>query len=237
MENLKEFFLDNLKNINIEITEEENEKFFKYMEMLIEWNEKINLTAIIEKKEIILKHFIDSLTILKYIENDKKIIDVGTGAGFPGIPLKIVNKEIEVTLMDSLQKRLKFLEEVIKENEIEKVKIVHKRAEDAGRDKSIREKYDYATARAVSNMSTLVEYLLPLVKVGGKCIVMKGPNIEEELNKSKKAINILGGKIEKIEEIVLPGTDIVRNIIIIKKIKKTPEIFPRKAGTPLKKPL
>ena len=237
MENLKEFFLDNLKNINIEITEEENEKFFKYMEMLIEWNEKINLTAIIEKKEIILKHFIDSLTILKYIENDKKIIDVGTGAGFPGIPLTIVNKEIEVTLMDSLQKRLKFLEEVIKENEIEKVKIVHKRAEDAGRDKSIREKYDYATARAVSNMSTLAEYLLPLVKVGGKCIVMKGPNIEEELNKSKKAINILGGKIEKIEEIVLPGTDIVRNIVIIKKIKKTPEIFPRKAGTPLKKPL
>lgn len=237
MEKLEEFFLNNLKSLDIELTKERKEKFFKYMEMLIEWNKKINLTAIIEKEEIIIKHFIDSLTILKYIEKNKTLIDVGTGAGFPGVPLKIVNNELEVTLMDSLQKRLKFLEEVIKENKINNVKIIHKRAEDAGRDKKLREKYDYATARAVANMSTLVEYLLPLIKIGGKCIVMKGPNIEEELNKSKKAINILGGKIEKIEEIILPGTDIIRSIVIIKKIKATPAIFPRKAGTPLKKPL
>jgi len=237
MDNLKESFSNNLKKINIELKNEKYDQFFKYMEMLIEWNEKINLTAIIKKEEIIVKHFIDSLTIFKYIEKNKTLIDVGTGAGFPGIPLKIANEDLEITLMDSLQKRLKFLEEVIKENKVKNVKIIHKRAEDAGRDKKLREKYDYATARAVANMSTLAEYLLPLVKVGGKCIIMKGPNIEEELNKSKKAINILGGKIEKVEEIVLPGTDIIRNIIVLKKVKATPAIFPRKAGTPLKKPL
>lgn len=237
MEEFKWFFCENLKNLKIEISEEKIEKFFKYMRLLQEWNEKINLTAIIEDKEVVLKHFIDSLTILKYIEEEKNLIDVGTGAGFPGIPIKIVKDNVEVFLMDSLQKRLNFIDEVIKENKLVKVGTFHKRAEDAGRDKNLREKFDYATARAVANMSTLSEYLLPLVKVGGKCIVMKGPNIQEELEKSKKAINILGGKIEKVEEINLPGTDNIRNIIIIKKIKKTPDIFPRKAGTPLKKPL
>lgn len=237
MDSIEDLFKEQLNILKINLSEEQKNAFMKYMKMLIEWNEKINLTTIIEEKDIITKHFIDSLTINKYISDQDTIVDVGTGAGFPGVPLKILNEKIEIVLMDSLQKRLNFLQEVINKNNLKKIKVMHMRAEDAGRDKKIREKFSIATARAVSNMSTLVEYLLPLVKIGGKCIIMKGPNISEELEKSKRAINILGGKIEKIEEFVLPGTDMIRNIIIIKKYKSTPAIYPRKAGTPLKKPL
>ncbi len=223
--------------INIKLENEDIIKFYKYMNMLLEWNENINLTAIIEPNEIISKHFIDCLTINKYINDNDLIVDVGTGAGFPGIPLKIINENIKVTLLDSLNKRINFLNEVIKENDLKNITTTHERVEDFGINEQNREKYDIATSRAVANLSTLVEYLLPLVKVGGRCICMKGNNIKEEVEMAKNAIEKLGGKIIKIEEIKLPKTDIQRNIIIIEKVKKTPNIYPRKAGIPAKKPI
>lgn len=220
-----------------ELTVLKQEQFEKYKDLLLEWNEKINLTAITEEDDIILKHFIDSMTILKHIDENSSIVDVGTGAGFPGIPIKIANPSINVTLVDSLNKRLIFLEEVIKNLNLEKIKTVHSRAEEFGQNKNYREKFDIATSRAVANLSVLVEYLLPLVKVGGKCICMKGSDIEEELQNSKDAIKTLGGQIEKVEEFTLPESDIKRNIIVIKKIKQTPNKYPRKPGVPSKNPL
>ena len=213
------------------------EQFDKYMDLLLEWNEKINLTAITEKNQIILKHFIDSLTISKYIENNSKVIDVGTGAGFPGIPLKIYNNTLNITLLDSLNKRINFLNEVINELQLEKIQAIHSRAEDLARNNNYREKFDYAISRAVANLSTLSEYLLPYVKVNGKCICMKGPNINEEVKNSKQALKRLGGEIIDIKNFTLPESDIERNIIIIKKIKNTDKEFPRKAGIPAKNPL
>jgi 16S rRNA (guanine527-N7)-methyltransferase len=212
-------------------------QFVIYMRMLQEWNEKFNLTAITDCDGIILKHFIDSLTILKYLNNNEKVIDIGTGAGFPGIPVKIVNTTLNVTLMDSLNKRVNFLNEVIKALNLKEIEAVHARAEELGRDKKYREQFDVSTSRAVANLSTLLEYMMPFVKVGGRCICMKGPNIEEELENSKKAVEKLGGKIEKIENFVLPSSDIERNIIIVKKIKTTNNMYPRKPGTPAKEPL
>ena len=220
-----------------ELTELQQKQFEKYKDLLLEWNEKINLTAITEEDDIILKHFIDSMTILKHIDENRSIVDVGTGAGFPGIPIKIASPSINVTLVDSLNKRLIFLEEVIKNLNLEKIKTVHSRAEEFGQNKNHREKFDIATSRAVANLSVLVEYLLPLVKVGGKCICMKGSDIEEELQNSKDAIKTLGGQIEKVEEFTLPESDIKRNIIVIKKIKQTPNKYPRKPGVPSKNPL
>ena len=220
-----------------ELTELQQKQFKKYKDLLLEWNEKINLTAITEEDDIILKHFIDSMTILKHIDENSSIVDVGTGAGFPGIPIKIASPSINVTLVDSLNKRLIFLEEVIKNLNLEKIKTVHSRAEEFGQNKNHREKFDIATSRAVANLSVLVEYLLPLVKVGGKCICMKGSDIEEELQNSKDAIKTLGGQIEKVEEFTLPESDIKRNIIVIKKIKQTPNKYPRKPGVPSKSPL
>lgn len=220
-----------------ELTELQQKQFEKYKDLLLEWNKKINLTAITEEDDIILKHFIDSMTILKHIDENSSIVDVGTGAGFPGIPIKIANSSINVTLVDSLNKRLIFLEEVIKNLNLEKIKTVHSRAEEFGQNKNYREKFDIATSRAVANLSVLVEYLLPLVKVGGKCVCMKGSDIEEEVQNSKDAIKTLGGQIEKVEEFTLPASDIKRNIIVIKKIKQTPNKYPRKPGVPSKSPL
>ena len=219
------------------LSDKQENQFEKYLRLLVEWNEKVTLTAITEHDDIILKHFVDSLTIEKYINNGASVIDVGTGAGFPGIPLKIYNESLDVTLLDSLNKRINFLNEVIKELDLEKIKTIHLRAEDGGKDKMLREKFDVATSRAVANLSTLSEYLLPFVKVGGEAICMKGPNVEDELKDAKKAIKILGGEVEKNEKIVLPNSDIERNIIIIKKVKPTPKSFPRKAGTPSKAPI
>ena len=213
-----------------------HEKHFEtYKDLLLEWNDKINLTAIIDENEIRLKHFADSLTVSEFIEDNSKVVDVGTGAGFPGIPLKIYNDSLSITLVDSLNKRINFLNEVIDKLDLNNIDAVHGRAEDLGRDKEYREQYDIAISRAVANMSTLVEYLLPFVKIGGKAICMKGPNIDEELKDAQKAINILGGEIEKIESLKLGDMD--RNIIIIKKIKSTPAKYPRKAGIPVKNPI
>ena len=219
------------------IDSSKKEKFDKYLELLQEWNNKINLTAITDKDGIELKHFYDSLTISEYIKPNSSLIDVGTGAGFPGIPLKIKDESIKLTLLDSLNKRLLFLEEVEKELKLENVENVHGRAEDIGQDKKFREKFDYATSRAVARLSVLVEYLLPFVKIGGYCICMKGPNIEEELKDAEKAIKVLGGEIEKIDNFKLENDENERNIIIIKKIKNTPKQYPRKAGIPTKEPI
>lgn len=226
-----------LEKMNNVLSETQKEEFYKYMNLLIEWNEKINLTAIIEPDQIILKHFIDSITISKHIEDGKKNIDIGTGAGFPGIPLKITRPEVQVELLDSLNKRINFLNIVIEELGLKNIKATHARVEEFAKNKNNREKYDVVTSRAVANLNVLAEYMLPLVNIGGKCICMKGPNIEEEINGSKKAIEILGGKIEKVEEFNLPDTDIKRTIIVIRKVKNTPAKYPRKPGTPSKEPI
>lgn len=234
-----EVFSKELKNkveqINIVLEEKQIENFYKYMNLLLEWNEKMNLTAITEPNEVILKHFIDSLTIANLIGKDKKIIDVGTGAGFPGIPLYIV-KEENITLLDSLNKRITFLEEVINKLELKNIKAIHARVEEFAKNKKERESYDIATSRAVAPLNVLLEYLLPLVKVGGFCICMKGSNTEE-IEEAQNALKILGGEIEKIEKITLPETDITRNVIIVKKVKQTPLKYPRKPGTPSKEPI
>ncbi len=233
---VKEIILK-LKEINININEKIADKFYKYTNMLLEWNEKINLTAITEISDIILKHYIDSLTINKYIKEQNTIIDIGTGAGFPGIPLKIVNPNNKFILVDSLNKRINFLKEVEKELNLQDIEMIHSRVEDLAKIKEYREKIDLAVSRAVANLSTLLEYMLPFVKENGLCICMKGPNITQEVEDSKKAIEILGGKIEKIEKINLPGSEIERNIILIRKINKTPNKYPRKAGMPAKQPI
>ena len=213
------------------------EQFKNYMDLLILWNEKMNLTAITDKEQIVLKHFADSLTISNLIKDNSKVVDIGTGAGFPGIPIKIYNETLNVTLVDSLNKRIMFLDEVIEKLGLQNIRAIHSRAEDFAHIKGERESYDYAVSRAVANLSVLYEYLLPLIKVGGECICMKGPNIDEELDCSQNALKILGGKIEKIEKLTLPNSDIVRNIIVVKKIKNTDLKYPRKAGIPAKKPL
>lgn len=237
---IKEFtsiLKEKASKINIEINDEQASKFYKYMNELIEWNEKINLTAITEPNDVITKHFVDSITIEKYVDNGAKIIDVGTGAGFPGIPLSIIRDDLKITLMDSLNKRIRFLDEVIEENSLLNVNTVHSRAEELGRNADFRGKYDVATSRAVASLNVLLEYLVPFVKVGGYCICMKGSNIDDEIKEAKKALEVLKCKVEKIESFELPGSDYGRNIIIIKKIGETSNKYPRKPGTPAKEPL
>lgn len=226
-----------VSDIKMSISEEENNKLYTFMNEMIETNKYMNLTAITEEKEIILKHFIDSILIKKYIKKDEKIIDVGTGAGFPGIPLKIVCKENEFTLLDSLNKRINFINSIIDKLELNNIKAIHSRAEDAGRNQQYREKYDIATSRAVSKLNVLLEYMIPFVKVGGQCICLKGPDIDDELKDAEDAIKKLGGRIKSIEEYTLPKSDNRRTIVIIEKIKNTEKQYPRKAGTPLSKPL
>lgn len=228
---------EKLSCINVQLPESKIRDFYTYMEMLIEWNKKINLTAIVEGDEVVDKHFVDSLTISQYIEDNTNIIDVGTGAGFPGIPLKIVRDSLKIDLLDSLNKRVNFLNEVISKLQLEKITAIHSRAEDEASKKEKRESYDIAVSRAVANLPVLLEYLLPFVKLGGKCICMKGINIEEEINNSKKALEELGGEIEEIKKLQLPNTDATRNIIIVRKIANTPKKYPRKAGTASKSPI
>lgn len=237
IEEFKEIMISYGSKIEINFTEEQINKFYKYMNLLLEWNEKINLTAITDPKEVILKHFIDSLTINKYLKQNSTLADVGTGAGFPGIPLKIVRPDLKITLVDSLNKRINFLNIVIDELEFKNITTVHSRIEDFGKNKQYREKFDYAMARAVANLAVLSEYLLPIIKVGGQAIGMKGSNVKEELDDGKKAIVILGGKLNCVDEFVLPDSDIFRNVVVIDKIKNTPGKFPRKAGVPSKEPI
>lgn len=226
-----------LQDIKIDIEEEQMNQFFEYMNLLLEWNEKINLTAITEQNDIILKHFVDCLTIQKYMKKDQKIVDIGTGAGFPGIPLAIMNQNNQFILVDSLNKRIHFLDEVKEKVGLKNVCTFHMRAEEFGQNKLYREKFDMAVSRAVANLSVLVEYLLPAVKVGGKVICMKGSQVEEEIEQAKFAIKELGGIVLEKEEFFLPETDMKRNILVLEKISSTPKKYPRKVGLPSKQPL
>lgn len=237
MEKFNNSLIEKAKMLNIEITQEQAQQFYKYMQLLLEWNEKMNLTAITEPEEVILKHFIDSITIKQYMDKAETVLDIGTGAGFPGIPLKILGENNEFTLLDSLNKRIIFLQTVIDELKLSNIQAIHGRAEEFIKQKNKRESYDIVVSRAVARLNVLLEYMLPFVKIGGKCICMKAFDIEEELNAAKKAIEILGGEIEKIDTITLPNSDIQRKIIIIKKVKNTPSKYPRKAGTPAKEPI
>lgn len=237
IEEFKKIMIFYGEKIDIKFTEEQLNQFHEYMNLLLEWNEKINLTAITDPNEVILKHFIDSLTINKYIKENSTLADVGTGAGFPGIPLKILRPDLKITLVDSLNKRINFLNEVINKLNLVNIETVHSRIEDFGKDKKYREIFDFVTARAVANLAVLSEYLLPIAKVGGQCVCMKGSSVEEELSNGKNAIKVLGGKIKNIDEFVLPDSDMSRNVIIIDKIKNTPNKYPRKAGIPVKEPL
>ena len=236
---MAETFEKYLEQINVVINDKQKEQFNRFYEMLIEKNKVMNLTAITEYDEVILKHFVDSLAINKYFDMQipLKLIDVGTGAGFPGIPLKIAFEQLDVTLLDSLNKRIKFIEEVAKVNGLDKINPIHGRAEDVARNKEYREKFDICVSRAVANLTSLSEYCLPFVKVGGYFISYKAGNSEEEINDSKAAIKMLGGKIERVENFTLADTDITRTFVFIKKEKQTSAKYPRKAGLPTKEPL
>ena len=228
-----------LSELGLTITEEQIEKFDKYYEMLIETNKVMNLTSITEYDEVIIKHFIDSLLVVNIfdISKSKKMIDVGTGAGFPGIPIKIMFPHLQITLLDSLNKRINFLQEVSKQVGIDNIEFIHGRAEDFGKLEEYREKYDIATARAVAGLPILMEFCVPFVKVGGYFVCLKGPNANLELEESKAAMDVLGVEfIEKIN-IELPESDLNHNILVFKKVKNTPDKYPRKAGKPAKSPI
>ena len=229
-----------LKDILIKnsIDEKTAEDFYKYYLLLTEWNEKINLTAITEEDEVAVKHFLDSLNAAKgIVDGGMSVIDVGTGAGFPGLPVKIANPDISLTLVDSLQKRIGFLNEVVSTLGLSNVETVHSRAEELGVNKDYREKYDVCVSRAVANLTTLTELCLPFVKVGGLFVSLKGPKAEEEVKEAKNAIKLLGGELIKIQSYDLSDTDLNHNIVIIKKISHTPTKYPRKAPKPAKEPL
>lgn len=225
------------QEIGIVLQEKQINQFYQYMNLLLEWNQKMNLTAITDPKEIIEKHFIDSLTIAKYIKPGRCVLDLGTGAGFPGIPLKIYRENLELILVDSLNKRIGFLNEVVHQLALKDIETVHGRAEELGKNKIYREKFDIVTSRAVANLSTLSEYLLPFLKEKGLAICMKGPDVEEEIAQAKKAIEILGGKLKEVEKFTLSENKMGRSIVLIEKIRKTPSNYPRKPGTPAKEPI
>ena len=239
MKKIKDY-VEQITEGQVLLTDVQLAQFEQYYDRLIEKNKVMNLTAITEREDVILKHFIDSLALAGYVklwEKEYKIIDVGTGAGFPGIPLKIAFPNLQVTLFDSLNKRIKFLQEMIDTLKLKEITAVHGRAEEGARDKNMREKYDFSVSRAVANMAVLSEYCIPFVKVGGYFIPYKTGTVEEEITQGKKAIQILGGKIEKIEKLMLPDSDISRSFVFIKKEKQTPKAYPRKAGTASKQPL
>lgn len=236
-EEFYKIFKENIKELNIELSQKQLDQFYSYMEILVEWNKVMNLTNIIEPIEIIQKHFVDSLTVLKEIGNTDKVIDVGTGAGFPGIPIKIALPEAKIVLLDSLNKRIKFLDEVIEKLQLRNIETIHGRAEEFAKNKLHREKYDIAVARAVAPLNILSEYLLPFVNIGGYAICMKGSKGKEEVKDAEKSIEILGGKVLNIEEFCLPKTEMERTIVKIEKVKNTDKKYPRKAGTPSKEPL
>lgn len=232
-------FSEKLEYIDMKLTDDQMDQFFIYYEMLVKWNQDVNLTAITEMEDVILKHFVDSLSIVNTeLEwNGKKMIDVGTGAGFPGIPLKIAFPELKLTLLDSLNKRVKFLNAVVDELSLREVQTLHGRAEDYGRDKNYREKYDYSVSRAVAGLSSLAEYCLPFVKTGGLFISYKSGNCDEEKLAAKSAVFRLGGKIADSVLFTLPQSEMERCLIQIKKVSATSSKYPRKAGVPTKEPL
>lgn len=230
---------EKVKELSIVLNDKQIQQFEQYYNILVEWNKVMNLTAITEYEEVVEKHFLDSLTIVNaiHVKKIETLIDVGTGAGFPGIPLKIAFPHLKVTLLDSLNKRIKFLNEVIILLELNDIKAIHGRAEDYAKQAEYREQYDICVSRAVANLATLSEYCLPYVKVDGLFVPYKSGEIDEELKSSEKAVSILGGKVEEVVKFQLPGTDIGRSFVKIHKIKETKKKYPRKAGMPTKEPL
>lgn len=230
---------DGCQAFGVTLTDKQIEQFEKYYELLVEWNKVMNLTGITEFDEVMQKHFVDSVAAAKYAEMEKvnRLIDVGTGAGFPGIPLKIVYPHIQVTLLDSLNKRIKFLEEVVDNLGLTGIETVHGRAEDAAKKAEYREQFDLSVSRAVANLASLTEYCLPFVKVGGKFVSYKSVSVDEEITQSKKAVYVLGGEIGKVEKFNLPESDMERSLVIVEKKRSTPKKYPRKAGMPTKEPL
>ncbi len=232
-------FLKALQEQGIELTEQQRSQFRSYFELLVEWNEKMNLTAITDEPSVYLKHFYDSISAAFYVDlkGDKSICDVGAGAGFPSIPLKICYPELKVTIVDSLNKRIGFLEHLAAELKLENVNFVHARAEDFGQNKTYREQFDIVTARAVARLSVLSELCVPLVKKGGLFVAMKGAAAEDELVNAKKPLSILGAKLKKEYSFLLPIEESERNIFVFFKVKNTPTKYPRKAGVPNKSPI
>lgn len=232
-------FEQQLEQLNIKLNERQKEQFHRYYELLVEWNKVMNLTGITEYDEVNEKHFVDSLAIIKVVDIEKidTMLDIGTGAGFPGVPLKIVYPHLNVVLLDSLQKRINFLNTVIEELGLEKIEALHGRAEDYAKKAEYREIFDLCVSRAVANLSTLSEYCIPYIRVGGIFVSYKSGNIDEEVDNSKKAVKILGGKLESVEKFQLPGTEINRSFVKIKKIEQTKKRYPRKAGLPGKEPI
>lgn len=235
---MTQFLYNTAKTAGFELSDEQLAQFDKYKELLLSWNEKMNLTAITQSDEVDTKHFVDSLYGLKFMESAKSIIDVGTGAGFPGLPLKILKPELSLTLLDSLNKRLNFLKEVADTLNLKDVTFVHSRAEDGGiKGSPLRESFDVAASRAVANLSVLAEYCLPYVKVGGVFLAYKGNDADSELADADNAISTLGGEVTGTFRYTIPETDITHSIIVIKKVKNTPEKYPRQQGKIQKKPL
>lgn len=236
-----EIFAEELANYGFKLSSKQKEQFATYYNKLIEFNKKVNLTRITDKNEVYLKHFFDSITpLLEFsdlFKGEKSLCDVGAGAGFPSLPIKILCPDLSITIVDSLGKRLKFLDELVSDLSLDKVTLVHSRAEDAGQNKNLREKFDLVTGRAVARMSVLSEYCLPLAKVDGYLVALKGPKAQDGLAEAKNAIEVLGGSVKEVKELTLPDTDDERTLIVVKKVKATPKKYPRQAGTPNRKPL
>ena len=236
-------FEKGLEQLKIQLSQEQKEQFLKYYEYLIEKNKVMNLTAITDYEEVLLKHFLDSLSVVKVRDfipeklSGKTLIDVGTGAGFPGIPLKIAFPELKIVLLDSLNKRINFLNEVIEMLHLQEIETIHGRAEDYARQKDFRENFDFCVSRAVANLSTLSEYCLPFVKQGGCFISYKSGKIEEELSQAENAVKVLGGNVKDVVKFSLMDTDMDRSFVVVDKKKTTPKRYPRKAGLPSKEPI
>jgi len=235
----KSRFEEELQKLNITLTEYQKEQFDRYYQILVEWNKVMNLTGITDYDEVNLKHFTDSLTVVRTLDLNEicSVIDIGTGAGFPGLPIKIAFPNIKVVLLDSLNKRIKFLDAVAEELNLTGIETLHGRAEDYAKKKEYREQFDLCVSRAVANLSTLSEYCIPFVKKNGYFVSYKSGSSDEEIKQSEKAVNILGGEIIKVDKFLLPGTDMGRSLVNIKKLRNTPLKYPRKAGIPSKEPL
>ncbi len=236
---MKHILESRLEPLHITLSGMQLDQFDKFYDLLVEWNKVMNLTGITEYQDVVEKHFLDSLSIVKIIDMNQieYAIDIGTGAGFPGIPLKIAFPDINIVLLDSLNKRIKFLDHIIEELKLDGIRTIHGRAEDYAREAGYREKFDLCVSRAVANLASLSEYCLPYVRVGGRFVSYKSGDIEQEISEGERAIKILGGKVYQVEKFNLPGTEIQRSFVMIKKMKNTQNKYPRKAGMPTKEPL
>lgn len=237
--NPKSLLLESAQALGIALSEAQTDQFMQYLSLLLEWNEKMNLTAITDPVEVVQKHFIDCISVLPHLDlqGGETMIDVGTGAGFPGVPLKIANPALQVTLLDALQKRLTFLDTLTQSLDLSDVTLVHSRAEDGGQNPDLREQFDLCVSRAVANLAVLLEYCLPFVKVGGKLAALKGPDAIQEIEQAQNALQIVGGKVTAVIPITIPHTDLQHQLVLVEKIAPTPQRYPRKAGKISKKPL